>query len=224
MKYGVELEFKKIDNQPEIPSGWVLRREALCYRPYVVGDELKTPILTSSESIETIADTVKRIKELNPYKSLTDSHCGLHVHIDKSSLLDKAKFIGVFVFAERFIFKLHPESRQDNDFCLRIKNKVHTPSLLRGEVYGLNDYKSDAICERNTFGTYEIRHAANKIDKAYIRNWISLIILIYLNHNKADLRSLDQIDGFLNFLSEPCDDDYIKSRQHKIIRWVKSKQ
>lgn len=223
MKFGVEIEFKEGVRAPVLPSGWSMTHEPLTYQPrYVPGAELRTSILTSSKDVDKIIDVVSQIKEAYPGQQLTNKHCGMHIHVDKQSVENQINFIGVFAFAEELIFKLHPESRQDNVFCTRIGTESMKRNLLEGRVH-LNSYKEHAICEQSRFGTYEIRYGAGRSDRRYIRNWIELVLLIYLLHKEANLNGVSSKEGFLEFLSKSCPDDYIRSRQGAILRWIESK-
>lgn len=126
--------------------------------------------VTVIDSEMKIHETIGKVcKILEYFNAKVNESCGLHIHIDarkRSPLLVLRRLLN----AQKYLFKLVPHSRRNNQFCQL--------APLSHSIEATSRYYAINPASYNKFKTIEVRLHSGTVNAEKIQNWIELITKI----------------------------------------------
>lgn len=203
--FGIEIECSAVDYFDTDPWGHVHDGSLPSG-----GREFISPVLKGDDGLSAVSAFCKLLKD---YRARANRDCGLHLHIEVKDhgWYDIHKLLLIYEKLEGYLFKTQPRSRQDNNYCKKLRS---TPSFaakssLVKYIYGNKIVRNRAKYAGERYywlnikpwidkrGTVEIRLHAGTISYEKISNWIKLhLALVEFVHKKpwCELRTLSPAD------------------------------
>lgn len=127
--------------------------------------------------------------------------CGLHVHLNACSLTENQvkKMYRYYMLFEHFLYNMLPNSRQHNNYCLKVNNAYNHDQFNKRKKCDKALYKTDKTkgkktnryCQERYFamnihsyyyrGSIEFRHHHATQNPTKIINWIRILHSMYKN-------------------------------------------
>lgn len=135
--------------------------------------------------------------KLNSLHVTVNKTCGLHVHFDMRHMASGRKMA---VVAQRIakavpaLKQMLPASRQDNEYCAKIINKLSDSDHSHRSRYCFVNLKA---YEKHK--TLEIRGHSGTTDAIKIINWIKMIQVIMAKPNRSEISTVQGLIAKFNF-------------------------
>ena len=133
-----------------------------------------------SNSVESMEEIKSVVNVLNSIGSEVNKSCGLHVHVDVSSLtLDEVKFIVKrYRKFENEIDRFVPRSRRGNtnNYCRSLSgNNYNESASTIDRIVPIRSSKINTTCYLK-YQTIEFRHHSSTLNNRKLENWIRFVV------------------------------------------------
>lgn len=159
-------------------------------------------IIDTERNISSTLKTVLSV--IHCYNSTVNFSCGVHVHLDCRTR-DVPTTYENLTKAQKFFFKMQPESRRTNGYCSRSRLK-YTGRTRK--------YKAISTNTMYRHSTIEVRIHAGSLNFTKINNWVKLLTKIADNKEIPKMqRSPNKFDNFAKKIKLTKDlTDYVNER------------
>lgn len=151
--------------------------------------------------------------KLNSVGSKVNKSCGLHVHFDMRHMKNERSMMLVANRVAKVVPALKqmlPASRQQNEFCEKVINKLSDSDRDRYARYSFVNVKS---FQRHR--TLEIRGHSGTTDANKIINWIKMLRVVMNKPNRSQINTVQEM--LAKFKFEPELQEYMLTRQAKFL-------